>query len=75
LPCRPGARPAVGLVLAVACWVAPCGVPLAFIDAEVRRLPDVLTGAAFAGSYLVLVLVSPTWFGARYKQAAGLALT
>jgi Type IV leader peptidase family len=32
-----------------------CAVPLAFIDAEVRRLPDALTGAAFVGTVLLLL--------------------
>lgn len=44
-----------GLVLAAACWLALCSVPLAFIDAAVRRLPDVLTGPAFAGTAVLLV--------------------
>jgi leader peptidase (prepilin peptidase)/N-methyltransferase len=49
------ARVHPGLVLAAACWLALCPVPLAFIDAAVRRLPDVLTGAAFAGTALLLL--------------------
>ena len=49
------ARVHPGLVLAAACWLALCSVPLAFIDAAVRRLPDVLTGAAFAGTALLLL--------------------
>lgn len=48
------ARVHPGPVLAAACWLALCSVPLAFIDAAVRRLPDVLTGAAFAGTALLL---------------------
>lgn len=44
-----------GLILAAACWLALCTVPLAFIDAAVRRLPDVLTGSAFAGTTLLLI--------------------
>jgi leader peptidase (prepilin peptidase)/N-methyltransferase len=31
-------------------WLMLCGVTLAFIDAAIRRLPDPLTGAAFAGT-------------------------
>jgi leader peptidase (prepilin peptidase)/N-methyltransferase len=49
------ARVHPGLVLAAACWLALCAVPLAFIDAAVRRLPDALTGAAFAGTALLLL--------------------
>jgi leader peptidase (prepilin peptidase) / N-methyltransferase len=37
------------LVAVATCWFAVCAVPLAIIDAMVRRLPDPLTGAAFAG--------------------------
>jgi leader peptidase (prepilin peptidase)/N-methyltransferase len=48
------ARVHPSLVLAAACWLALCSVPLAFIDAAVRRLPDVLTGAALAGTTLLL---------------------
>jgi leader peptidase (prepilin peptidase) / N-methyltransferase len=49
------ARVPPGLVLAAACWLALCAVPLAFIDAAVRRLPDVLTGPAFAGTAVLLL--------------------
>jgi leader peptidase (prepilin peptidase)/N-methyltransferase len=49
------ARVHPGLVLAAACWLALCAIPLAFIDAAVRRLPDVLTGPAFAGTALLLL--------------------
>jgi leader peptidase (prepilin peptidase)/N-methyltransferase len=49
------ARVHPGLVLAAACWLTLCAVPLAFIDAAVRRLPDVLTGPAFAGTALLLL--------------------
>ena len=49
------ARVHPGLVLAAACWLALCAVPLAFIDATARRLPDVLTGPAFAGTVLLLL--------------------
>lgn len=43
------------LVLAAACWLALCVVPLAFIDGAVRRLPDPLTGSAFVGTALLLL--------------------
>jgi len=49
------ARVHPGLVLAAACWLALCSVPLAFIDAAVRRLPDVFTGPAFVGTALLLL--------------------
>jgi leader peptidase (prepilin peptidase)/N-methyltransferase len=44
-----------GLVLAAACWLAACAVPLAFIDAAVRRLPDRLTIPAYAGTAVLLL--------------------
>ncbi|MBO0787326.1 MAG: prepilin peptidase [Actinobacteria bacterium] len=44
-----------GLVLAAACWLAGCAIPLAFIDAAARRLPDLLTIPAYAGTVLLLV--------------------
>ena len=47
------------LVLAAACWLAICAVPLAFIDAAVHRLPDVLTAAAYAGTGAFLLLAAP----------------
>jgi len=43
-------------VQAAACWLALCAVPLAITDMMVRRLPDVLTFAAWAGTAGVLVL-------------------
>ena len=49
------ARVHPALLLTAACWLALCAVPLAFIDAAVRRLPDVLTGPEFAGTALLLV--------------------
>src|SRR5690242_19632987 len=49
------ARVHPGLVLAAACWLALCSVPLAFIDGAVRRLPDVITGPALAGTALLLL--------------------
>jgi leader peptidase (prepilin peptidase)/N-methyltransferase len=44
-----------GLVLAAACWLAVCTVPLAYIDVATRRLPDLLTGPAFAGTAALLL--------------------
>jgi len=49
------ARVHPGLVLAAACWLALCSVPLAFIDAAVRRLPELLTGPAFVGTTMLLL--------------------
>lgn len=49
------ARVHPALVLAAACWLAVCAVPLGFIDAAVKRLPDPLTAAAFAGTALLLL--------------------
>jgi leader peptidase (prepilin peptidase) / N-methyltransferase len=43
------------LVLAAACWLAVCCVPLAWIDAAVRRLPDALTAPAYVGTIAVLL--------------------
>jgi leader peptidase (prepilin peptidase) / N-methyltransferase len=37
------------LVATAGCWLVLWGVPLAAIDVMVRRLPDALTGACFAG--------------------------
>lgn len=45
-------------VLAAACWLALCAVPLAFIDAAVQRLPDALTGPAFVGTALLLLVAA-----------------
>ena len=49
-----------GLVLAAAAWLAICTVPLAWIDAAVHRLPDVLTAAAYAGTTALLLLAAAT---------------
>jgi leader peptidase (prepilin peptidase)/N-methyltransferase len=66
-----------GLVLAAACWLAVCGVALAWIDASVRRLPDVLTAAAYAGTTVLLLAAAATsgnWHGLLRAVAAGLVL-
>lgn len=47
-----------GLVLAAACWLAVCAVPLVFTDLAVSRLPDPLTAAAYAGTAVVLLLAA-----------------
>jgi len=46
------------LVLAAACWLAACAVPLACTDFAVQRLPDPLTGAAYAGTVVLLLLAA-----------------
>ena len=46
------------LVLAAACWLAACAVPLACTDLAVQRLPDPLTGAAYAGTVVLLLLAA-----------------
>jgi leader peptidase (prepilin peptidase)/N-methyltransferase len=72
------ARVHPGLVLAAACWLALCSVPLAFIDAAVRRLPDPLTAAAYAGTTVLLVLAAAVgghWPGMARAALGGIALT
>ncbi|MGH3245738.1 MAG: prepilin peptidase [Trebonia sp.] len=71
------ARVHPGLVLAAACWLALCSVPLAFIDVAVRRLPDVLTGAAFGGTALLLLAAaaaSGNWHALAQSVLGGIAL-
>jgi leader peptidase (prepilin peptidase) / N-methyltransferase len=65
------------LLLAAACWLALCAVPLAFIDAAVRRLPDVLTGPEFAGTALLLAAAaagSGHWLFLARAVLGGIAL-
>jgi leader peptidase (prepilin peptidase)/N-methyltransferase len=72
------ARVHPGLVLVAACWLALCSVPLAFIDAAVRRLPDALTGAAFVGTVLLLLVAAVadgTWHGLARAVLGGIALS
>lgn len=61
-----------GLVLAAACWLTLCAVPLAFIDAAVRRLPDPLTAAAYAGTTTLLALAAAA--GDQWQDMARAAL-
>jgi leader peptidase (prepilin peptidase)/N-methyltransferase len=71
------ARVHPGLVMAAACWLALCAVPLAFIDATVRRLPDPLTGSAFAGTVLLLLAAAATsmhWHALVQAVAGGIAM-
>jgi leader peptidase (prepilin peptidase)/N-methyltransferase len=44
-----------GLMLAALCWLAVAAIPLAYIDAATRRLPDLLTAPAFAGTTALLL--------------------
>jgi leader peptidase (prepilin peptidase)/N-methyltransferase len=72
------ARVHPGLVLAAACWLAACAVPLAFVDAAVRRLPDLLTGSAFAGTAALLLAaaaVGGTWHVLARAVLGGVALS
>jgi leader peptidase (prepilin peptidase)/N-methyltransferase len=52
------ARVHPALILAAACWLAVCAVPLACTDFAVQRLPDPLTGAAYAGTVVFLLLAA-----------------
>ena len=60
-----------GLVLAAACWLAVCAVPLIFTDLAVSRLPDPLTAAAYAGTAALLVLAAATGSAAAGSAAGG----
>ncbi|HLX50442.1 MAG TPA: prepilin peptidase [Streptosporangiaceae bacterium] len=52
------ARVHPGLTLAAMCWLAVCAVPLGYIDAVVKRLPNLLTGSALAGTAGLLLIAS-----------------
>ena len=65
------------LVLAAACWLAACAVPLACTDLTVQRLPDPLTGAAYTGTAVLLLAaaaVGGTWSALVRALLGGLAL-
>lgn len=71
------ARVHPGLVLAAACWLAVCTVPLAWIDAAVQRLPDALTAPAYAGTAGLLLLAAVAgghWHSMLRAAIGGLAL-
>lgn len=71
------ARTGPVLVLAAYCWLAATTVPLAWIDAAVHRLPDVLTGSAYAGTLLLLLGAaahSGDWGSLLRAVIGGLAL-
>jgi leader peptidase (prepilin peptidase)/N-methyltransferase len=65
------------LVLAAACWLTVCAVPLACTDIAVQRLPDPLTGAAYAGTAGLLLIAAATggpWSALVRALLGGLAL-
>jgi leader peptidase (prepilin peptidase)/N-methyltransferase len=66
-----------GPLLAAYCLLAVCAVPLAYIDVSVRRLPNALTGPAYAGTLLVLILAAALgghWPSLARAALGGLAL-
>lgn len=67
----PSGTAARDLVLAAACWLAVCAVPLIFTDLAVSRLPDPLTAAAYAGTAALLLLAAATASAATASAAAG----
>jgi leader peptidase (prepilin peptidase)/N-methyltransferase len=67
------ARAASGWQLAGLGWLMLCGVTLAFIDAAIRRLPDPLTGAAFAGTLGFLTVAALTGGHPGQLARAGIA--
>jgi len=71
------ARVHPALVLAAACWLAACAVPLACTDLAVQRLPDPLTGAAYAGTAVLLLAAAALggpWSALFRALLGGLAL-
>jgi leader peptidase (prepilin peptidase) / N-methyltransferase len=71
------ARVHPGLVLAAASWLAVCCVALAWIDAAVQRLPDLLTAPAYVGTVLLLLLAAAAsghWADLLRAIGGGLAL-
>jgi leader peptidase (prepilin peptidase) / N-methyltransferase len=71
------ARVHPALVLAAACWLVACAVPLACTDLAVQRLPDPLTGAAYAGTAVLLLTaaaVGGSWSALARALLGGLAL-
>ena len=52
------ARASSAWELAALAWLVLLAVPLAFIDVAVRRLPDPLTAAAFAGTLALLAVAA-----------------
>jgi leader peptidase (prepilin peptidase)/N-methyltransferase len=71
------ARVHPALVLAAACWLVLCAVPLAAIDVAAYRLPDPLTAAAYAGTAALLLAaaaVTGPWPALLRAGLGGLAL-
>ena len=71
------ARVHPALVLAAACWLTACAVPLACTDIAVQRLPDPLTGAAYAGTAVLLLIAAAAggpWSTLVRALLGGLAL-
>ena len=68
------------LVLAAACWLVACAVPLACTDLAVQRLPDPLTGPAYAGTAVLLLAAAAagglegSWSALVRALLGGLAL-
>jgi leader peptidase (prepilin peptidase) / N-methyltransferase len=64
------------LVACAACWLAALAVPLAVTDMLVRRLPDPLTAAAFAGTgaFLVAAAVTGSAWPSLVRAGAGAAV-
>jgi leader peptidase (prepilin peptidase)/N-methyltransferase len=62
------------LVLAAACWLAVCAVPLAFTDLAVSRLPNPLTAAAYAGTVVLLLAAAAAGPGAGGPGASASVL-
>jgi leader peptidase (prepilin peptidase) / N-methyltransferase len=63
-------------VLAAAAWLAVCASPLAWIDAAVHRLPNLLTGWAYCGTVALLLLAAASgghWHNFLRAAAEGLA--
>ena len=77
---HPGHPGYLMLVLAAACWLAACAVPLACTDLAVQRLPDPLTGAAYAGTAVLLLAAAAvggtqgSWSALVRALLGGLAL-
>ena len=66
------ARIQPGLLLTAYCFLAVCAVPLAYTDASVRRLPNALTGPAYVGTLLILILAAAS--GGQWHSLARAAL-
>jgi leader peptidase (prepilin peptidase)/N-methyltransferase len=62
--------------LAAGCWFAAFALPLGWIDAVMRRLPDALTWPAYAGTLALLLVaaaVSGNWAQFGVAAAGGAA--